>query len=80
MARKLPGIPLLVLPLVLLLAGPAASADLPDFSAPPDVARRHEVMQELHLSLRSQGEAARGQALAARFNEALVQSVTQGGQ
>jgi hypothetical protein len=59
------GIPLFLL---LSIAG-SASAGLPGNTAAPGIQQRHEQMQQLHDSVLRMAEAARGEALAARFRE-----------
>lgn len=65
MASRHFGIPLFLL---LAVAG-SASAALPGDTVAPDIQRRHEQMQQLHDSMHRMAEAARGEALAARFRE-----------
>jgi hypothetical protein len=54
---------------VLLLLGLAggAVAGLPGDTASPEIQRRHEQLQQLHDRMHGTAEAARGEALAARF-------------
>jgi hypothetical protein len=60
----------LAIPLLFLLAvAGAASAGLPGGTAAPDIQRRHEQLQQLDEAMHRAAEAARAQALAARFRE-----------